>query len=344
MKNKEDKIIILGIGNVLLTDEGIGVHVANELMKKELPSNISVVEGGTDGFRLLNVITEADRLIVIDAVKGGGEPGTIYRFNIEDVKNAPSGFKTSVHQIGILEVIDLSNLIGKTPKTTIVGIEPKSFEMSLELSPEIKEKISTDYDNLPNEQIIEDIFTTEFQEKELINYLIKYGNQDLKVTVYDEFNKPSEITVKAALLILSELQNNEIKFDNANYQLIYEEYLLLINQETYPDEKYFHHHPNSTIANTVISMMTFPYELSKNWELKKQIYTADKKDNLKSSITKSLDVLKEKKLEVKIMENERRLKTAQTDEEYENLLKQRIKMLDIRKKLASATGGRVIIK
>jgi len=141
MENKEDKVVILGIGNVLLTDEGIGVHVANELMKKELPSNISVVEGGTDGFRLLNVITEADRLIVIDAVKGGGKPGTIYRFNIEDVKNAPSGFKTSVHQIGILEVIDLSNLIGKTPKTTIIGIEPKSLEMSLELSPEIKEKI-----------------------------------------------------------------------------------------------------------------------------------------------------------------------------------------------------------
>jgi hydrogenase maturation protease len=141
MENKEDKVVILGIGNVLLTDEGIGVHVANELMKKELPSNISVVEGGTDGFRLLNVITEADRLIVIDAVKGGGKPGTIYRFNIEDVKNAPSGFKTSVHQIGILEVIDLSNLIGKTPKTTIIGIEPKSLEMSLELSPEIKERI-----------------------------------------------------------------------------------------------------------------------------------------------------------------------------------------------------------
>lgn len=141
MEKNNKKIVILGIGNVLLTDEGIGVHVANELMKMELPENVSVVEGGTDGFRLLNVITEADRLIVIDAVKGGGEPGSIYRFNIDDVKNVPSGFKTSVHQIGILEVIDLSSLIGKTPYTTIIGIEPKSLEMSLDLSQEIKEKI-----------------------------------------------------------------------------------------------------------------------------------------------------------------------------------------------------------
>jgi hydrogenase maturation protease len=143
MKDSEtaQNITILGIGNILLSDEGIGVHVANELMKNTLPPNISVIEGGTDGFRLLNIITEADRLIVIDAVRGGDAPGSIYRFDIDDVKSCPSGFKTSVHQIGILEVIDLSGLIGKTPHTTIIGIEPKSLEMGMELSPEVREKI-----------------------------------------------------------------------------------------------------------------------------------------------------------------------------------------------------------
>ena len=132
--------VILGVGNVLLSDEGIGVHVANELSTMKLPPGVSVVEGGTDGFRLLNIITEADRLIVVDAVKGGAEPGSIYRFNVDEVRNVPSGFRTSVHQVGILEVIDLSGLIGKTPKTTVIGVEPKSLQMSLELSPEIKEK------------------------------------------------------------------------------------------------------------------------------------------------------------------------------------------------------------
>jgi hydrogenase maturation protease len=134
------KTVILGVGNVLLSDEGIGVHVANELSTMELPPGVSVVEGGTDGFRLLNIITEADRLIVVDAVKGGAEPGSIYRFNVDEVRNVPSGFRTSVHQVGILEVIDLSGLIGKTPKTTVIGVEPKSLEMSLELSAEIREK------------------------------------------------------------------------------------------------------------------------------------------------------------------------------------------------------------
>jgi hydrogenase maturation protease len=110
------KIVILGVGNLLLSDEGVGVHVANELMKIDLPSGVSVVEGGTDGFRLIDVITSTDRLIVIDAVRGGAEPGSIYRFNINEIKSCPSGFKTSVHQIGILEVVHLSGLIGKTPQ------------------------------------------------------------------------------------------------------------------------------------------------------------------------------------------------------------------------------------
>ncbi len=135
------KIVILGVGNLLLSDEGVGVHVANELMKMELPPEVTVVEGGTDGFGLLNIITETDRLIVIDAVKGGGAPCSIYRFDIEEVQSCPSGFKTSVHQIGILEVISLSGLIGKTPRTTVIGVEPKSLEMGMELSPEIKAKI-----------------------------------------------------------------------------------------------------------------------------------------------------------------------------------------------------------
>jgi hydrogenase maturation protease len=140
-KTLSPKIVILGIGNLLLSDEGVGVHIANELLKMSLPPDVSVVEGGTDGFRLLNIITEADRLIIIDAVKGDAPPGSIYRFDIGEVQNSPSGFKTSVHQIGILEVLDLSELIGKTPHTTVIGIEPKCLEMGMELSPEIKAKI-----------------------------------------------------------------------------------------------------------------------------------------------------------------------------------------------------------
>jgi hydrogenase maturation protease len=136
------RVVVLGVGNLLLSDEGVGVHVANKLMEMELPDGVEVIEGGTDGFRLMHVVTGAARLIVVDAVKGGGPPGSIYRFDIKDAPTYPDAYKTSVHQIGILDVVQLSELIGEAPETTIIGIEPKSLDMGMELSPEVKAKLS----------------------------------------------------------------------------------------------------------------------------------------------------------------------------------------------------------
>jgi len=139
--HNQKKIVVLGVGNLLLSDEGIGVHVVNKLMEMALPPEVEVTEGGIDGLGLMNVVVRADRLIVIDAVKGGGPPGSIYRFGIEDLTTAPHVYKMSVHEIGILEVIRLSGLVGQTPKTTVIGVEPKSLEMGMELSPEIQAKV-----------------------------------------------------------------------------------------------------------------------------------------------------------------------------------------------------------
>ena len=135
------KFIVLGIGNELLSDEGVGVHIAKELQKMDIPPEIEIFEGGTEGFGLLNIITEADRLLVIDALKGGSAPGTIYKFDVKDAPKSPDIFKTSVHQISILEVLNLSSLIGKTPETTVIGVEPKSIATGMELSPEIRAKM-----------------------------------------------------------------------------------------------------------------------------------------------------------------------------------------------------------
>jgi len=135
------RTVILGVGNLLLSDEGVGVHVANRLMEMELPPGVEVIEGGTHGFRLMNIVIEADRLVVVDAVKGGASPGSIYRFDIKDAPSYPAAFKTSAHQVGILEVIHLSELVGPIPETTIIGVEPKSLAMGLELSSEVEEKL-----------------------------------------------------------------------------------------------------------------------------------------------------------------------------------------------------------
>jgi hydrogenase maturation protease len=135
------RILILGVGNLLLSDEGVGVHIARSLMEIDFPPYVRVVEGGTDGFGLMHILLGADRLILVDAVRGGGPPGSIYRFEIEDCPPFPDTYKTSVHQISILEVINLSALIGSPPRTTIIGVEPKCVEMGMDLSPEIEAKI-----------------------------------------------------------------------------------------------------------------------------------------------------------------------------------------------------------
>ncbi len=134
-------IMILGVGNVLLKDEGVGVHIATHLKEFPLPDHIEVIEGGTDGFKLFHLILDTDRLIVVDCVKGDGEPASLYRFNIDEYTHFPDTYKTSVHQISIDEVVTLSGAVGDSPETTFIGIEPAEISMSLELSPAIEEKI-----------------------------------------------------------------------------------------------------------------------------------------------------------------------------------------------------------
>jgi hydrogenase maturation protease len=135
------KTTVLGVGNLLLSDEGVGVHVVKRLMQMALPPGVGVIDGGVSGLGLVGVVAGTDRLIIIDAVKGGGPPGSIYRFEIEDLAQYPCTSQMSVHEIGVRDVLRLSGLVGQAPKTTIIGLEPKSMEMGMELTPEIQAKV-----------------------------------------------------------------------------------------------------------------------------------------------------------------------------------------------------------
>ncbi len=135
------RVMILCVGNLLMSDEGFGVHAARRLERESWPPNVRVVEGGTDGFRLMNVIRDCDRLIVVDTIKGGGAPGSIYRFARDDAPKGRLPQMTSAHQVGILEVLELSELIGDVPETVFIGIEPESLAMSMELTPLVAGKM-----------------------------------------------------------------------------------------------------------------------------------------------------------------------------------------------------------
>ena len=130
--------MVMGVGNVLLSDEGLGVHFINSLTKESLPENVELLEGGTAGLELIHPIQDVDFLIIVDAVNAEDEPGAIFRFEPDDLRILPPQFQVSFHQVGILEVWAMANVLGKAPNTLIFGIQPKSLEMGLELTPEVQ--------------------------------------------------------------------------------------------------------------------------------------------------------------------------------------------------------------
>lgn len=136
------KLVIMGVGNVLLMDEGVGVHTINEMKKLDLDDEIELIDGGTSGMDVLSLI-EADRIIVVDAVKADAEPGTIFKFKPDDIKDASrKKINVSLHDVGLLQSIRMAELIGRKPEVTIFGIVPKDYsECSLEMTPELTGKL-----------------------------------------------------------------------------------------------------------------------------------------------------------------------------------------------------------
>jgi hydrogenase maturation protease len=113
-------ITVLGIGNILLTDEGFGVRVIEKLYQEyEFPENVAVVDGGVLGIHLLGVLSEAQHLIVVDAVKNKQAPGTLYRLEKEELPERIL-LKNSLHQTDFLETLTLCQAIDKVPQTTVV--------------------------------------------------------------------------------------------------------------------------------------------------------------------------------------------------------------------------------
>jgi hydrogenase maturation protease len=129
------EILVLGVGNILLSDEGIGVRVVEALEEEALPESVELLDGGTAAADLLDRLEGRRKIIIIDAVRGGGRPGDVYRFAPADVGGSDQ-MQTSVHQVGLLEALAMAEYLGETPRNVVIyGVEPASLGWGLELSP-----------------------------------------------------------------------------------------------------------------------------------------------------------------------------------------------------------------
>ncbi|EHJ47519.1 hydrogenase expression/formation protein [Solidesulfovibrio carbinoliphilus subsp. oakridgensis] len=142
MTEAPKKILILGVGNILYTDEGVGVRAVERLLETyEFSDNVTLMDGGNLGMRLMQPLMDADYCIVLDAVLGGDAPGTIYRLTGEDLRKSLA-FKDSMHQSDLVDTLIYCELIGKRPDTVVIGMEPFDFKnMAVELSPTIDERL-----------------------------------------------------------------------------------------------------------------------------------------------------------------------------------------------------------
>lgn len=117
------KILVLGVGNMLLTDDGVGVLAAQALVKEEWPAGVDIIDGGTFTQDLFHVLEGYDELLVMDVVHAGQEPGTCFWISEDDLIHKESQ-RLSIHDIDLLDSLGMAERIGKRPKMRVLGMEP----------------------------------------------------------------------------------------------------------------------------------------------------------------------------------------------------------------------------
>ncbi len=133
----DKKILILGVGNILLTDEGFGVRAVEYLETHyRWPERVRLMDGGTQGLMLMPELLECDFLVVLDVVLGPEAPGTVYLLEGEDLRKSLS-FRDSMHQTDLLDTLITCHLAGHRPEAVIIGLQPFDYKtMQVGLSPQ----------------------------------------------------------------------------------------------------------------------------------------------------------------------------------------------------------------
>ncbi len=137
------RVLVLGIGNSLMSDDGFGIRVVEQLQRRyRFPDDVRVLDGGTLGLDLLPHLEGVERLLIVDAIDMRQSPGEVFRLEGEEVPRAFAS-KLSVHQMGVQDLLAVAELQGYCPPDLVVwGVQPASIEMKMELSPAVAPAVS----------------------------------------------------------------------------------------------------------------------------------------------------------------------------------------------------------
>jgi hydrogenase maturation protease len=129
--------VIIGFGNLLMRDDGVGIHVVHQLLQRDLPPEIEVIDGGVASFVIFDSVRDAEQIIIIDAVETGEEPGSIYRFTPEELGNIQPSPSYSLHEVSLIQSLHLARKMGPMPPVCFYGVEPADMSMGMELTPSV---------------------------------------------------------------------------------------------------------------------------------------------------------------------------------------------------------------
>lgn len=136
------EILILGVGNILQWDDGIGVHIVNHILESgiEVNDDVEIIDGGTSGYDLIPLLVDRKKIIIVDALKVEDKPGSVYRLKPENILDPGRTF--SLHDVGIKSILKMLELSGKLPEVEIIGIVPEDIEtFDIGISASVKESI-----------------------------------------------------------------------------------------------------------------------------------------------------------------------------------------------------------
>ena len=144
MSQPEKTIAVLGVGSILLTDEGLGVHAVNQIKETySFEPEVRLLDGGTMGMELLYYIKDVTHLVLIDAMHGKESAGTVYELRRKEVERYFSGM-ISAHEVGMKDILDIRGLdASKSFEVTVIGVEPASLEVGLEMTDCVAQALPT---------------------------------------------------------------------------------------------------------------------------------------------------------------------------------------------------------
>jgi hydrogenase maturation protease len=133
-----ERVAVIGIGNILMADEGAGVEALKLLGERGYPENVELIDAGTAFFSIVSDLKDFKKLIILDVARGGQPSGTVYRFEMDDVKSGD--VLISLHDIGVMDALRMEALVGNVPDDIVFfGIEPENIALSMELSPSVQQ-------------------------------------------------------------------------------------------------------------------------------------------------------------------------------------------------------------